>query len=197
MKVAWRRAAFESDSDNRKSVWSVAIAIVFVLCGATVQGQQQQTRKSARVAYLDISTAADSATFLDDFRRQMTQFNWIEGKNLTIDYRYAEGRLDRLEGLAAELVGLKVYAIVVDATNAAAAAKKATNTIPIVMATSTDPVAAGLVASLARPGGNITGNAGFSDDLAGKRLELLRRCFLKLHALLLSKAVEVEQVNFS
>ena len=165
--------------DNRKSKiqnlkWlrSIAIAFAFAMGGAVAEAQQPG--KAARIGYLEISAAGDSAVLLDDFRKQMIRFDWIEGKNLAIEYRYAEGKLDRLERLAVELAGLKVGVIVVDATNAALAAKKATSTIPIVMVTSIDPVATGLIASLARPGGNITGNANFSDDLAGKRLEILK-----------------------
>jgi len=140
----------------------------------------QQTGKAARIAYLDSTTAAGSAELLDEFRKQMTQHNWIESKNLTIVYRYAEGKgATRLAELAAEIVGLKVDVIVVSATSTALAAKKATSTIPIVMVGSVDPVGVGLIASLARPGGNITGLAGFGDDLAGKRLEILKEVLPK------------------
>jgi putative ABC transport system substrate-binding protein len=110
----------------------------------------------------------------------MTQLNWIEGKNLTIEYRYAEGGgATRLAVLAAELVGLKVDVIVASATSTALAAKKATNGIPIVMVSSVDPVGVGLIASLARPGANVTGHAAFTDDLAGKRLEILKEVLPK------------------
>ncbi len=110
----------------------------------------------------------------------MTQFDWIEGKNLAIEYRYAEGKgATRLAELAAELVGLKVDVIMVEATGGALAAKKATSTIPIVMVSVGDPVAQGLVASLARPGGNITGNANFADEIAGKRVEILKEALPK------------------
>ncbi len=109
----------------------------------------------------------------------MIQFNWIEGKNLAIEYRYADNKLDRLERLAAELVGLKVDVIVVAPISAALAAKKATTAIPIVMVSGNDPVAQGLVVSLARPGGNITGLAGFPEELAGKRIDLLKEVLPK------------------
>lgn len=139
----------------------------------------QQAAKSARIGYLDNGTAGGSAELLVEFRNQMTQFNWIEGKNLAVEYRYADGKLDRLPGLAAEMVGLKVDVIVVDTTNAALAAKKATGTIPIVMISVGDPVAQGLVASLARPGGNVTGLSTFTAELAGKRVEILKEVLPK------------------
>jgi len=152
-------------------------AMLFALC---FPAEAQQSGKAARIGYLDSSTAAGSAEVLDAFRKQMTQLNWIEGKNLTVEYRYAEGKgATRLAELAAELAGLKVDVIVASATSTALAAKKATSTIPIVMASSIDPVAQGLIVSLARPGGNITGLAGFNDDLGGKRLEILKEVLPK------------------
>jgi ABC-type uncharacterized transport system substrate-binding protein len=155
------------------------IFIAVVLLTVAVIAEAQQPGKSTRIGYLDNSTAAGSLESLDDFRKQMTHFNWIEGKNLTIEYRYAEGKLDRLSELAIELVALKVDLILVGSTSPALAAKKATSTIPIVMAVSTDPVEVGLIASLARPGGNITGFASFADELAGKRVEILKEVLPK------------------
>jgi putative tryptophan/tyrosine transport system substrate-binding protein len=146
---------------------------------ALLAAEAQQSAKGVRIGYLNSSTTAGSA-LLDEFRKQMTQLNWIEGKNLAIAYRYAEGKgATRLAGLAAELVDLKVDVIVASATSTALAAKKATSTIPIVMASSIDPVAQGLIASLARPGGNITGLASFADELAGKRVEVLKEVLPK------------------
>ena len=162
---------------NRKIT---VVALCALLLALSVPAAAQQPAKAARIGYLDSSTVAGSAELLDEFRKQMTQLNWIEGKNLTIAYRYAEGKgATRLAELAAELVGLKVDVIVVSATSTALAAKKATSTIPIVMTSSADPVGVGIVASLARPGGNITGLAGFADDLAGKRLEILKEVLPK------------------
>jgi len=135
---------------KRAAVPSILIAVV--LLAVAVIAEAQQAGKSTRIGYLDNSTAAGSLESLDDFRKQMTQFNWIEGKNLTIEYRYGEGKLDRLSELAIELVALKVDLILVGSTSPALAAKKATSTIPIVMAVSTDPIEAGLIASLARAG---------------------------------------------
>jgi putative tryptophan/tyrosine transport system substrate-binding protein len=120
------------------------------------------------------------AVLLDSFRQELSKLGWVEGKNIAIEYRFAEQKLDRLPQLAAELVHLKVNLIVVSGTPPAVAAKKATATIPIVMAASADPVAAGLVASLARPGGNITGLSGLAVELNTKRLEVLKDAVPKL-----------------
>jgi putative ABC transport system substrate-binding protein len=153
------------------------MAIIFLTTASLAQAQQPG--KSARIAYLDTATAAGSAELLVEFRNQMVQSNWIEGKNLTIEYRYAEGNLDRLPALANELVGLRVDLIVVDTTNTALAAKKATSTIPIMMVGVGDPIAQGLVASLARPGGNVTGLSNFAPELGGKRVEILKEVLPK------------------
>jgi putative ABC transport system substrate-binding protein len=146
-----------------------------LLLALSYTAEAQQPRQTTRIGYLEDSTAAGSAELLEAFRKQMTQLGWVEGKNLTIEYRFGDGKgAARLSELAAELVRLKVDVIVVSATSAALAAKKATNTIPIVMATVGDPVGQGIISSLARPGGNITGHASFSAELAGKRLEILK-----------------------
>jgi len=110
----------------------------------------------------------------------MTQLGWVEGNNLAIEYRFGEGKgPDRLAELAVELVRLRLDVIVIQATSSALAVKKATSTIPIVMASVGDPVAQGLVGSLARPGGNITGLASLADELAGKRIEMLKEVIPK------------------
>jgi putative tryptophan/tyrosine transport system substrate-binding protein len=113
-------------------------------------------------------------------RLALRGLGYIEGQNIATEYRYAEGKQDRLPELAAELVRLKVDLILVAATPPALAAKKATTTIPIVMANAGDPVAAGLVASLVRPGGNVTGFSSMSFELATKRLEILKDTVPKL-----------------
>jgi putative ABC transport system substrate-binding protein len=110
----------------------------------------------------------------------MRKFGWIEGKNITIEYRFAEGRNDSLPGLAADLVGLKVDLIVVPTATSALAAKSVTTAIPIVMMYSSDPVGVGLVASLARPGGNVTGTSSLAPELSTKRLEVLKDAVPKL-----------------
>ena len=120
------------------------------------------------------------AVLVDAFRQEMSKLGWIEGKNITIEYRFAEGKNDRLPELAADLVRLKVDLIVATDTPSVLAAKKATTTIPIVMTNPGDPVGAGLVASLARPGGNVTGLSGLANELNTKRMEVLKDAVPKL-----------------
>ena len=140
----------------------------------------QQTGKIFRIGFLDASTASGSAVLVEAFRQELSKLGWIEGKNITIEYRFAEEKPERLPELAADLVRLKVDLIVVSGTPAALAAKKATTTIPIVMTNAVDPVGAGLVASLARPGGNVTGLSSLSPELNTKRLEILKDAVPKL-----------------
>jgi putative tryptophan/tyrosine transport system substrate-binding protein len=163
---------------KRKITVFTLCAMFFALCGSV---DAQQTGKMFRIGFLDSSTAYSMAVLTDAFRQELSKLGWIEGKHLTIDYRFAENKgTDRLSDLAADLVRLKVDLIVVTATPSALAAKKATTTIPIVMANAADPVAAGLVTSLARPGGNITGFAGLAFELNTKRLEILKDAVPKL-----------------
>jgi putative tryptophan/tyrosine transport system substrate-binding protein len=139
----------------RKPITVITLcAVVFALCGSA---QAQQTGKIFRIGFLDPSTASGSAGLLEAFRQEMSKLGWIEGKNITIEYRFAEQQDERLPELAADLVRLKVDLIVAAGGATPSAAKKATNTIPIVMTGTGDPVNQGLVASLARPGGNVTG----------------------------------------
>jgi putative ABC transport system substrate-binding protein len=140
----------------------------------------QQAGKIFRIGFLDASTASANAVLLDAFRQELKKLGWIEGKNIAIEYRFAEQKPERLPELAADLVRLKVDLIVVSGLTMALAAKKATTTIPIVMATSADPVGAGLIASLARPGGNVTGLSSLPDELGTKRLEILKDAVPKL-----------------
>jgi putative ABC transport system substrate-binding protein len=132
------------------------------------------------MGFLDVSTASGSAILVEAFRQELSKLGWIEGKNITIEYRFAEQKPDRLPELAADLVRLKVDLIVVTGTPSALAAKNATTTIPIVMTSSPDPVATGLVASLARPGGNVTGFSSLANELNTKRLEILKDAVPKL-----------------
>jgi putative ABC transport system substrate-binding protein len=162
---------------NRKIVCLALSAILFALCSSA---DAQQAGKVARIGFLDNSTASGSAVLVDAFRQELRKLGWIEGKNITIEYRFAEQKVERLPELAAELVRLPVDLIVVTATPPAVAAKKATSTIPIVMANVGDPVGAGLVSSLARPGGNVTGLSGLSPELNTKRLEILKDAVPKL-----------------
>jgi putative ABC transport system substrate-binding protein len=149
-----------------------------LLC--TICASAQQPGKVARIGFLDNSTAPSMAVLLEAFRQELSKLGWIEGKNITIEYRFAEQRDERLPELAADLVRLKVDLIVATGGTTPSAAKKATSTIPIVMTGTGDPVNQGLVASLARPGGNVTGFATLSPQLNGKRLEVLKDAVSKL-----------------
>jgi putative ABC transport system substrate-binding protein len=140
----------------------------------------QQTGKLRRIGFLDRSTASGGALFIDAFRQEISKLGWVEGKNVSIEYRFAEGKTDRLPELAAELVRLKVDLIVVSGRAPGLAARKATTTIPIVMMSFPDPVSAGMVASLARPGGNVTGLSSLTNELDSKRLEILKDTVPKL-----------------
>src|SRR5215813_12185173 len=140
----------------------------------------QQPGKIFHIGFLDASNASGSTVLLETFRQELRKLGWIEGKNIIIESRFAEQKLERLPELAADLVRLKVDLIVVSGGPTPIAAKGATSTIPIVMTSFADPVGAGLVASLARPGGNVTGNANLSPELITKRLELLKDAIPKL-----------------
>ena len=135
---------------------------------------QQQPAKIPRIGFLGPTTAAGIASRLEAFRAGLRDLGYVEGRNIFIDYRWAEGDYGRLPGLAAELVQLKVDLIVVAGIPGIRAAKQATATIPIVIASTGDAVATGLVASLARPGGNITGSSWFSPEINAKRIELIK-----------------------
>ena len=134
----------------------------------------QQPGKIFRIGFLDPSTASGSAVLLDAFRQELSKLGWIDGKNIAVEHRFAEGKSERMSEMAADLVRLKVDMIVVTGTPTALAAKKATTTIPIVMTNVGDPVGAGLVASLAQPSGNVTGLSSLSPELITKRLEILK-----------------------
>jgi len=134
----------------------------------------QPPNKIPRIGFLSPFSRSDTAHWQQAFLDALRDLGWDDGKNVVIEPRYAEGRNDRLPGFVAEFIGLKVDIIVTAVTNDTIVAKNATREIPIVMAASGDPVATGIVASLARPGGNITGLSQMNPDLTGKRLELLR-----------------------
>jgi len=152
-------------------------AMLFTLCGSV---DAQQPGKIRRIGFLDNSTASGIAVLLEAFRQELSKLGWIEGKNITIEYRFAEQKNERLPELATDLVRLKVDLIVVSGGPGPLAAKSATTTIPLVMASVADPVGAGLVASLGRPGGNITGNSSLSMELITKRLEILKDAIPRL-----------------
>lgn len=146
-----------------------------VIACPTVVRAQQQTGKVPRIGYLRVTSASDRPPLLDAFRQALRELRWIDGQNVVIDYRFAEGQFDRLPDLAAELVRLKVDVIVSLGTQGVTAARKATDTIPIVMIAVRDPVAIGLIASLSRPGGNVTGVSGYAGlEIVAKQLELLK-----------------------
>ena len=158
--------------------------LLFALC---VPAQAQQPGKMVRIGFLDPSTASGSAITVDAFRQVLGKLGWIEGKNIATEYRFAEGKGiarggdQRLKALAADLVRLKVDLIVATGSGPQAlAAKNATTTIPIVIVSGGDLVAAGLVASMARPGGNVTGLSSFNSELITKRLEVLKDALPKL-----------------
>ena len=145
-----------------------------VLTAPLASFAQQQTTKVFRIGFLGTESASGYASNMEALLAGLRELQYVEGKNFVIESRWAEGKYDRLPGLAAELVHLKIDVLVTHGTPGTRAAKRATTTIPIVIATSGDPVANGLVASLARPGGNVTGSATFTAELMGKRLELLK-----------------------
>jgi putative ABC transport system substrate-binding protein len=162
----------------RKNLFCLTLcAMLYALCSSA---QAQQPGKIPRIGILVGASASSVSTRVEALRRRLRELGYVEGKNIVIEYRYAEGKLERLPDLAAELVRLKVDVIVTSAGPAVSAAKKASATIPIVFATAADPVGAGLVSSLARPGGNITGLSLMAPDLNGKRLELLKEAFPKV-----------------
>ena len=170
----------KSKIKNRKLVGLVALAVNFVGLAGGVEAQQP--KKVPLIGYLSSTDPATESTRAEAIRLALRERGYIEGQNIAIEYRYAEGKRDRLPELAAELVRLKVDIIVVAGGDTGIqAAKNATKTIPIVMmGVGVDPVEAGLVESLARPGGNVTGITNLSRELGGKRLELLKEAVPKL-----------------
>ncbi len=151
----------------------VATAALLAALAASLPAPAQ-SRSRPRIGFLSPSTPAATRPLVDEFRRGLRERGLVEGSTVTVDYRFAGERFDRLPQLAAELVRLRVDVLVAVVTQASWAAKQATSTIPIVMVGVGDPVAAGLVTSLARPGGNVTGNSSQAPDTAGKSLELLK-----------------------
>ena len=157
-----------------------ALAVSALLLSLSIPTEAQQPTKIPRIGYLTAASLSATPARIEAFRQGLRELGYVEGKNIVIEWRYAEGKLDRLPALAAELVRLKVDVIVTAGPTATRAAKEATSTIPIVMAQDTDPVGNGFVASLARPGGNITGLSTLSPEISGKQLELLKEIIPKL-----------------
>jgi putative ABC transport system substrate-binding protein len=173
MKIGNRHEALRLCSGqahgNSKKAEFIGFALCAMLFALCVSAEAQQTGKIIRIGFLDSTTASGMAGLLETFRRELTKLGWIEGQNLTIEYRFGENLgPDRLRELAAELVRLKVDLIVVTSSGPVLAAKSATTTIPTVMVTVGDPVGEGLVTSLARPGNNVTGLSSLATQLNTK-----------------------------
>jgi putative tryptophan/tyrosine transport system substrate-binding protein len=156
------------------------ILVAVILLALCESAEAQQPGKVPRIGFLIASSPSAIAPRMDAFREGLRELGYVEGKNIVIEPRYANGKSDHLPALAAELVGLKVDVIVSSGPTATRPAKGATSTIPIVMTFDDDPVGSGFVASLARPGGNITGLSTLSPELSGKQLELLKEIVPKL-----------------
>ena len=150
------------------------LALGTMLLTLTCRVEAQQTTKIPRIAYFTAAPLSAMKDRIDGFRQGLRELGYIEGKNIVIEWRSPEGNPDRMPTLAAQLVQLKVDVIVTAGGAATRPAKEATSTIPIVMAQDENPVGNGFVASLARPGGNITGLSQLSPELRGKRLEILK-----------------------
>jgi putative ABC transport system substrate-binding protein len=156
------------------------VALCALLLALSFPARAQQPAKVPRIGFLTTVSPSTISDRVEAFRQGLRELGYVEGKNIVIEWRYAEGKADRVLGLAAELVRLKVDLIVTTGPSVTGSAKKATSTIPIVMEQDPDPVGNGFVASLARPGGNITGLATLAPELSGKRLELLKEIFPRL-----------------
>jgi len=156
---------------RREFLWAVGGTVLWWPFGAA---RAQQARRLPTIGFLGMLAPSAMSAWTAAFVERLRELGWIEGRSVAIEYRWAEGRSDRMADIASEFVRLKVAVIVTGGTAAVLAEKQATSVIPIVFGTAADPVGLGLVASLARPGGNVTGLSNLSADLPGKRLELLR-----------------------
>ena len=159
--------------------WLLA-RLPFALCAVPRLAEAQQPAKLSRIGFLGNSTAALEANLVEPFREGLRELGYVEGQNVAIEYRWAEGRYERFPALIADLLARKVNVLVAAGTPAAMAVKQATTSTPLVMVAVGDPVGTGLVASLARPGANLTGLVSIAPDLEGKRLELLKEVVPKL-----------------
>jgi putative ABC transport system substrate-binding protein len=156
-----------------KKVPSLALcALLLALC--LPAQAQQAAKKFPRIGYLSASSSSVNPTRIEAFRHGLRELGYVEGKNIVVEWRYADGKLHRLRELAAELVSLKADVIVTGGSQATGPAKEATSTIPIVMAQDNDPLGQGFIATLARPGGNITGLSTHYPEISGKQLEILK-----------------------
>ena len=168
----------KSKIQNRKWVGIITFVVILAMCGAVATAQQPS--KIPRIGYLSANFASSELARTDALWQGLRGLGYAEGKNIVIEFRFAEGKFDRVLPLATELVRLKVGVIVTAGTGSTRSANEATNAIPIVMTQDPDPVGNGFVVSLARPGGNITGLSTLSPELSGKRLELLKEIIPKL-----------------
>ena len=162
-----------------------AVGKSFALCALLLlalcpSASAQQRTKPPIIGFLSAITSPAISTRTDAFKQGLQDFGYVEGRNIIVEYRWADGKADRLVNLAAELVGLKPDAIVSAGPTVTHALKQATTTVPIVMAQDIDPVGSGFVASLAKPGGNITGLSMLSAELSGKRLEMIKEIIPEL-----------------
>jgi len=172
---------------NKRKFGSFALSVMLIALGFPAAAQQ--TTKVPRIGFLSAASPSTISAGVEALRQGLRELGYVEGKNIVIEWRYAEGKFDRLPDLAGELVRLKVGVIVTAGPTATRPARQATSTIPIVMAFDHDPVGSGFVASLARPGGNITGLATLAPELSGKQLELLKEIAPKLsHVAVLGNA---------
>jgi ABC-type uncharacterized transport system substrate-binding protein len=168
----------EAEKGMKKKMTVLTLcATLFALC---LPAAAQQPKKTSRIGWLSGSGPTTNPAALEAFRQGLRELRYVDGGNILLEYRWAEGKFDRLPGLASELVGLRADVIVTIGTQATLAARHASNTIPIVVAGAGDLVGSGLVESLARPGGNVTGSTNIDPDLSAKRLELLKETFPKL-----------------
>jgi putative ABC transport system substrate-binding protein len=155
--------------------------VIIALIVVRTMAEAQQSPKIHRLGFLAVGSVSGGSSSIEAFRKGLAEMGYVEGRNIAIEYSWAEGKQDRLSGLANELVRLKVDIIIASGMSAVSAAKNATKTIPIVFAGAADPVAWGLVASLAHPGGNVTGLSELAGrEIEGKRLEVLRDAFPKI-----------------
>ena len=162
------------------STIGVLVTLTLSILVPSLTAEGQQATKVTPIGYLSGPSLSANAARIEAFRQGLRELSYVEGKNIVIEWRSADGKLDRLPALAAELVRLKVAVIVTSGGALTRRAKEATSTIPIVMTNDPDPVGDGFVASLARPGGNITGLSTFAPEVSGKRLEILREVVPKL-----------------
>ena len=166
------------EKDMKKEI--AVLALGAVLFALSLSAEAQQTNKVHRIGYLTVIPLSANVARVEAFRQGLCDLGYVEGQNIVIEWRSAEGKFERQGELAAELVRLKVDVIVSSGPTMTRAAKEATATIPIVMAFDSDPVGNGFVTSLARPGGNVTGLSALSPELSGKQLELLKEIIPKL-----------------